>query len=492
MFPTDEVKSYIERYVWRSMQPQGQERMLQAEQQQTQPVDVILTVKWSDPLDFQEVPVREAVARVNDAGFFILYNGKIYRSEPNGGAITLQNRRGLTKTFAGRRARCENGKSISASLAWLRSPNRREYKSIGYWPCNYGRPAKSYNIWQGWGIWAKPGDWSIIDDYILHLTGGDRNKAKFILDWCAQMVQRPWEKPAVALVFKGFHGTSENLLAGILAAVIGQPNALVTAAGKKIFEKFNWNSAGKLLIVADTFSADNEELSKLKQFLTDDEIRVDQKSGHPVQMKSVHRVIINSHHRQIIDVSNYERQIVVCDVSEKRDGDDARFNPLRKAIDGENNALLAAFMHELRTRNISNWKPQEAARELSTLARQKVLALDPPLVWLFDTLERATKDGDPAKIDLSPGTWSLLRERPEMIDSYRAWVRDNRIRRGDDFTKNVKFFPALRRFLNPGNFPGRRLEQKSGTTYRWHMPTREEMKEALNRFLGGEVADEHP
>jgi hypothetical protein len=169
----------------------------------------------------------------------------------------------------------------------------------------------------------------------------------------------------------------------------------------------------------------------------------------------------------------------------------ARFNPLRKAIGGENNALLVAFMHELRTRNISNWKPLEAARKLSTLARQKVLALDPPLVWLFDTLEHATKDGDPAKIDLSPGTWSLLRERPEMIESYRAWVRDNHIPRGDAFTKNTRFFPALRRFLTH-SFPGRRPEQKSGATYRWHMPGRKEMKQALSQFLGGDVADERP
>jgi len=382
----------IKVHAWMSTQSNAQERTLRAELQATQYVELILTEKWSDPLDFQEVPVGEAVARVNDAGFFILRNGEIYKAEPDG-AITLQNRTGLAKTFAGRWARCENGKAISASLAWLRSPNRREYNSIGYWPSNHGRPATSCNLWQGWGIGAKPGYWSIIDDHILHLAGGDRDKANFVLDWCAHMVQRPWEKPGIALVFRGRNGTSENLLAGVLAAVIGQPNALVAAAGRKMFEKFNWNSAGKLLIVAETLPADNQELSRLKRFVTDDEILVGQKSGHPVRTKSVHRVIINSDHRQIIDASNYERQFVLCYVSQKRAGDDAQFNPLRKAIDGENDALLAAFMHELRTRNISNWKPQEAARKLSTLARRNVLALDPPVMWLIEQANAATKDG---------------------------------------------------------------------------------------------------
>src|SRR5262249_54799334 len=133
---------------WMSTRARPQE----GEQQSTAYVEVIVTEKWGDPLDFQEVPLGEAVARVNDAGFFILHSGEIYKAEPDDGAVTLQNRTGLAKTFAGRRARCKNGRAISASLAWLRSPNRREYKSIGYWPGNHGRPAKSCNLWHGWGI----------------------------------------------------------------------------------------------------------------------------------------------------------------------------------------------------------------------------------------------------------------------------------------------------------------------------------------------------
>jgi hypothetical protein len=143
--------------LWMSTRARAQEGTLRVEQQPSQYVELILTEKWGDPLDFQVAPVAEAVARVNDAGFFILANGEIYKIEPNGGGITLQQRRGLTKTLAGRRARRENGKSISASLAWLQSPNRREYDSIGYWPSNHGRPARSYNLWQGWGIRATGG-----------------------------------------------------------------------------------------------------------------------------------------------------------------------------------------------------------------------------------------------------------------------------------------------------------------------------------------------
>jgi hypothetical protein len=47
-------------------------------------------------------------------------------------------------------------------------------------------------------------NWSNIRDHILDvIADGDREKSEYILDWCAHMVQRPWEKPGVALVLKG-------------------------------------------------------------------------------------------------------------------------------------------------------------------------------------------------------------------------------------------------------------------------------------------------
>jgi len=464
-------------------------RLREGEQQSTAYVEVIVTEKWGDLLDFQKVPLEEAVARVNDAGFFILRSGEIYKAEPDDGAVTLQNRTGLAKTFAGRRARCKNGRAISASLAWLRSPNRREYKSIGYWPGNHGRPAKSCNLWQGWGIGAKPGDWSIIGNYVLHLVGGDRDKANFILDWCAHLVQRPWEKPGVALVFTGRNGAGENLLAKVLAAVIGQRNVLITANGKKIFEKFNWNTAGKLLIVAEAFAANAQELNRLKWFLTSDEIRVDPRYGSTITMKSRHRVLITLSRDQINAARNDGCRLVVCHVSDNWGGGNAYFDPLWKAVRGQNDALLAAFMHELRTRDIANWKPDEAARKLGTLARQNVLALDPPIIWLTEQASTATKDGAAGVVDMTPGTWSLLRERSEMLESYRTWARDNRVQGSCDYTTPETFHPTLRQFLNQKTFPGPKLEGKSGPMRYWCMPTRQEMNEGLNRLLGGKVID---
>ncbi len=104
---------------------------------------------WSDPLDFQVVPEAEAIARVNAAGYFMhTGNGGIYKIDPRGG-VTAQRPSGFNNVFTCRQARCDDGKLISASAAWRRSANRREYVQIGYWPDDHARPAKSYNLWRG-------------------------------------------------------------------------------------------------------------------------------------------------------------------------------------------------------------------------------------------------------------------------------------------------------------------------------------------------------
>ena len=344
---------------------------------------------WTDPLDFHQVSEDEAIARVNAAGYFVLTpNGDIYKIEPHGGVI-IQKREGFNNLFACRQARGNDGKLTSAGSAWRDSSKRNEYASIGYWPGDHCRPAKSYNLWRGWGIEPKQGNWSIICDHILNvIADGNKDKANFILDWCAHMVQQPWDKPGVALVLRGRKGTGKTLLTEILARAIGGPNTLITANGKKLFAQFNWHLADKLLIGAEEafFAGNHEQNDQLKHLLTGDKIEVEQKFGQRISMKSMHRVIMTSNHDQVVAASDDERRFFVCDVSDKRRGDDVYFAPLVRVIKGDDDATLAAFMYELQTRNIKNWKPEHAARKAAStdLARQKLLSLEPPLQWLLE------------------------------------------------------------------------------------------------------------
>jgi hypothetical protein len=439
--------------------------------------------------------------------------------EPGGGVI-VQKREGFNNLFACREAYFGK-ETISAGVAWKTSRLRCEYQNIGYYPGGHNCPAGVYNLWQGWGIEAKQGDWSIINHHVLEvLACGDKAKSDYILDWCAHMVQRPWEKPGVALVFRGRKGTGKSLLTLLVATAIGRRNALITASGKKLFGNFNWHLADKLLIGAEeAFFVGNRELTdQLKHLLTGDEIEVEQKFGQRISMKSMHRMIMTSNHEQVISASDDERRFFVCDVSEAHRGDDAYFAPLVAVTKGEDDDTLAAFMYELHTRDIKNWNPERAAREAaragSDLARQKLLSLEPPLQWLLETVpsdgaatrQTAADIGYPCEQDLHLDSSTQTAARPEgcpneqdtsireqqrthMLGSYRQWVKTAQVRGASDFTGAENFWASIKRLLNNEIFPGRKLFRSSGGTRSVILPPRQEMLDGFNRLLGGKVLD---
>ncbi len=446
-------------------------------------------------------------------------NGDVYKVEPGGG-ITVQKREGFNILFACRHA-SDNGKLSSAGEVWKRSPERREYDNIGYWPGGHGCPTKSYNLWQRWGTEPRVGDCSIILDHILEvIANGDKDKANFILDWSAHMVQRPWEKPGVALVLRGKKGTGKTILTQILARIVGKQNTLITANGKKLFAQFNWQLADKLLIVAEeAFFVGNRELNdQLKHLLTGDDVEVEQKYGQRISMKSMHRVIMASNYAQVILASEDERRYLVCDVSDRRRGDDSYFAPLVRVTEGKDEAALAAFMHMLLTRDIKNWKPERAARTAgstgSDLARQKLMSLDPPLQWLLEqTLNKvpvaaqntAEDIGYPNAADLDlhqrlntgvepdkgheRHTATQEQQRDQMLDSYRLWVKTAQVRGASDFTSAPIFWDSMRRLLNKEIFPGLRLFRSSGGSRIVCLPPRQDLRDGFNRLLGAKLFD---
>jgi hypothetical protein len=464
---------------------------------------------WAAPLDFREVPIDEAVARVNAAGYFVLtLNGDIYKIELDGG-VTVQKREGFTNVFACRQARTQAGALISAGTAWKSSPDRSEYERIGYWPNNHGCPAKSYNLWQRWGIEPVPGDCSMIEEHIADvIADGDKHKANYILDWSGHMVQRPWEKPGVALVMKGRKGTGKTLLTQILARIVGRPNTLITASGKKLFHHFNWHLADKLLIGAEeAFFVGNHEVNdQLKHLLTGDDIEVEQKFGQRLSMKSMHRITMTSNRDQVVAASDDERRFFVCDVSDKRRGDDNYFAPLVRVIKGEDDETLGAFMHLLQTRNIDGWKPEAAARNAAgiDLARQKLLSLEPPLQWLLELTQSdsrppydAERDGPntrlgiadevgrgkPTNLPPSDNEW----ERSAFLERYRSWAKAAQIRGATEFCGAEMFWHSIKRVLNEDFLPGQRLFRSSGGKRLIDLQSRQGRLDAFNRLLGGKV-----
>jgi hypothetical protein len=84
---------------------------------------------------------------------------------------------------------------------WLDHSDRRQYRGVVFKPSGEEVINGCINLWRGWGVQPKQGDWSLIRRHIEQVIA-DRNpkSAEYIIRWIAWAMQHPDRQAEVALV----------------------------------------------------------------------------------------------------------------------------------------------------------------------------------------------------------------------------------------------------------------------------------------------------
>ena len=84
-------------------------------------------------------------------------------------------------------------KAAPAAKLWLESEHRREYEGVVFEP---GRDVPGYyNLWRGFAVEPKEGDWSSLRDHIRYIiTGRNESCFNYLMSWMARPVQDPGGK----------------------------------------------------------------------------------------------------------------------------------------------------------------------------------------------------------------------------------------------------------------------------------------------------------
>jgi hypothetical protein len=403
---------------------------------------VATTSAWNagDPLDFITTTADDAVQRINTEYFFRRDTSEICRQDAVGGEIQVLTPQQLKTALAGRWAeavdpKTDKTKVRDAATVWLESRKRREVFGVQYCPNNVGLRQGHLNLWLGWGIQPGPGYCSIVLDHIRQvIASGNVQKAEFIINWCADIVQNPARKPGVALVLRGREGTGKSVLGAILRRLLGARNVVVNADKDRLLGKFNSALASKILIQAEEtfFAGDSRTADALKHLITGQTLAVEVKFGRSFEIDSAHRLLITSNHVQVIQASSEARRFVVCDVSDARRGDPYYFDRLYAVADGRDDVTARAFMYHLLSRDLSKFQPWAAQQQFlgdKALIQQKALTLSPPLAWLWEVLEETDREvplggighgwhnGKPVR-----GEWPTKFARSDVLRTFRDWV----------------------------------------------------------------------
>jgi hypothetical protein len=322
----------------------------------------------------------------------------------------------------------ENGrvKQVPVSRLWLSHPQRRQYSKVVFDPRDTN--VDHFNLWRGFAV--EPDPTKSCEKFLAHLRenicGGNEGHHQWLLGFLAHMVQRPWEKPGVAVALRGAEGVGKGYLAYYLSHLFPQ-HFVAVSNSKHLTGQFNAHLQRAILVFVDEafWAGDKQGEGVLKHLVTDEHMLIEGKHRDAFPVKNLSRLLIASNEHWLVPAGFKARRWCVLDVADAHANDRGYF----EAIEEERKAgAVAGLMHVLSTFDLSSVDVYTVPKT-TALLDQKRESFAPHEGWWFECLTNGWVRYNDDHLDfvLSPG-WPEDIQKERLTDSYRLWCRKNNIR----------------------------------------------------------------
>ena len=268
---------------------------------------------------------------------------------------------------------------------WLDHERRREIRGLVFRPGGEAEINGFQNLWRGWAMEPKPGDWSKMREHVRAvLADGNNEHADYILRWTAWAVQNPARQAEVALVFRGGRGVGKGIFARAVKDLFGQ-HGLHIRSSKHLTGDFNLHLRDCCLMFADEAIAPGDKAaeSRLKGLVTEPQLLIEGKGENAVMSPNYLHIVMASNEKWVVPAGDDERRFAVFDVSSARQGDQAYWNALVAELDGGG---LAAMLFDMLAMDLRGWHPRRSVPQTDALVRQKIASLTGLDAYLYDLL----------------------------------------------------------------------------------------------------------
>lgn len=378
--------------------------------------------------------------------------------------------------------------TVPVSKLWLQHPQRRSYKGIVFAP-NREVPG-AYNHWQGFSVEAsKDKDPSRgCKLFLKHLfevaCSGKEEIYRYHLAWLAHMIQKPEEKPGVAVVYKGKKRIGKDTVFEYIGKLI-KHHYITVANQDQMLGKFNAHQEKALLLhMQEGFWAGNKQAEgMLKYLITSTQVMIEPKGMNAFPIPSVLRLFISSNETWVIPATEDEGRFLMLNVSDHRRNDHAYFEALRAEMDGDGPACLLAYLQQY---DISNFQVR-AVPDTTALAEQKVQGLKNVERWWLDTLQRGKIDGIQNRDDgVDNAIWSMRSvqiDKGEFRENYSRWMRGRRYD-GEEVSE-IEFGQRLKRLCPSA--AGKQVRNGKSRTMAYYLPALWQAREEFEKYLGSDI-----
>jgi Family of unknown function (DUF5906) len=441
-------------------------------------------VTWDDAIEAMND--RHAIID-NVGGKTVIAGWEPSQLDPARMVVVFQNKESFLLRYSNRYAIIDvsdgRGGTRQTSMAlgqwWLSHRQRRQYRGVTFLPAGPKVVNECLNLWRGWGVEPKPGDWSLIREHIeVVLAGGNKEFSDYITRWIAWAIQNPAAQAEVALVLIGVKGVGKGTLVRCLQRIFGV-HAFQVTSREHVIDKFNGHLQDCILFIADEayWGGDKRCVGRLQGMITEPTLPIERKGLDVFEVKNFLHVIMLAEPGWVIPAGRYERRYAAIAVSGAKRGDKAYFKALHRQI---YNGGAEAMFYDLAAMDLGDWHPREIPEALLTnpaLQKQQSHTLPPLEQWYVMLLHDGRIPGafKKGKSDVRSTAYTM-----SLIEDARK-----KVPRLHDLTE-----VALRNFLvNEDQIGAICTKHRGASGNGWTFPPLAEAREAWSRQYGPQQWD---
>lgn len=365
---------------------------------------------------------------------------------------------------------------------WLQHPNRRFYNGLELAP-NGSRNANYFNIWRGFTVEPKRGEWPLFREQLNLVAGGNPDHARYIKKWMAETVQQPDRRIGIALAFRGLQGSGKSSFAIKFGELFGRHFQHLDSE-QHLLGRFNAHLAEAIVVLADeaVWAGGKAGLGALKRMITEPTLNIEKKGIDLITVKNMLHMIAASNDEWVVPAGFDDRRFAIFDTDPKRLRDSKFFAAVEQEL---NNGGLAALLYDLL--EFHDDIDLKDIPETTARTEQKEMTADVKFQWWFDVLTEGTWWWELRPDGLAEGEVAVPRET--VFGSYVAACKVVSRGRTDGLMGHLGRF--LRKVLPPGYPREVRTSSAKDRRRMWVFPSLDNCREAFKKAnRGAEFADE--
>jgi hypothetical protein len=374
-------------------------------------------------------------------------------------------------------------KMVTKAQAWLPHPDRRTYKAgMRFLPGVTEPPEGIYNLWSGWGVEPRPGDWSLMKEHIRNvICSGVEEHFQHLMNWLAWAVQEPGTAGEVAIVIRGKRGTGKGVFARAFGSLFGQ-HFLHLSDARHLTGNFNAHLRDACVVFADEafYAGDKQHEGQLKRLVTEPTLIIEPKGRDVLKARNTLHVIVASNEDWAVPAGADERRFFVLDASPSRQKDFTYFEAIENQLrDGGASAML----YELQHRDLSGFNVRDVPAT-AALLDQKTQTFRGMEAWWYDILVQGIFPAAGLQIlgpdEYQDWTQPVSARRDELYANYVEFSRSQK-----EFRPKIKAeFGKMLRTLVPGLGEKRPREQGIERSRLYTFPALHECRRAFDAYVG--------